>query len=148
MHGKQCVYCCACRISVSICHPAALWHTQIYTVCDSCWEMHLCDIVSWHTAVTDAAHWSGLFPPAQFAKNIWSGNLNKFTAVVARWTEFVDAVILILTFLTRVSSIAGQTKAEEWINLVDASASIFTWLGLAVINICEKGKKQAGCGSH
>lgn len=38
-------------------------------------------------------------------------------------------------FLTRVTSIAGQAKAEKRVNLVDASASIFTWLRLAVINI-------------
>lgn len=36
--------------------------------------------------------------------------------------------ILTLTFLACVSSIARQAKAEEGINLVDASASIFTWL--------------------
>lgn len=38
-------------------------------------------------------------------------------------------------FLARVSSVAGQAKAEEGINLVNTSASIFTWLRLAVIDI-------------
>lgn len=47
-----------------------------------------------------------------------------------------------LTFLTHVSSVAGQAKAEEGINLVDASASICTRLGLAVVNVCGEGKKQ------
>ena len=47
-----------------------------------------------------------------------------------------------LTFLACVSSVAGQAKAEEGINLVDASASIFTWLGLAVVNICGDEKSS------
>lgn len=50
--------------------------------------------------------------------------------------------VLTLTFLAHVSSVTGQAKAEEWINLVNASASIFTWLWLAVIYVCEGGKKK------
>lgn len=46
-----------------------------------------------------------------------------------------------LTFLTRVSSIARQAEAEEWIDLVNASSSIFTRFGLAVVDVWvqEKG---------
>lgn len=46
-----------------------------------------------------------------------------------------------LTFLACVSPVAGQAEAEEWINLVDAGASIFTWLRLTVIDIFREGEK-------
>lgn len=59
------------------------------------------------------------------------------------YTCTVCTVSSILTFLAHVSSITGQAKAKEWINLVNASASIFTWLWLAVIYVCEGGKKNS-----
>lgn len=38
-------------------------------------------------------------------------------------------------FFTHVSPVTGQAEAEERVNLVNASASVFARLGLAVINI-------------
>lgn len=171
MLGKQWVYCCACRSFSQYLSPCGT-----DTLSDSCREMRLWDIVSWHIAVTDAAHWSGLFPPATacnkpFTARIgWLGistssplwlhtqqraefvgpitfHINEcmiipltFLAVIC--SSSVCRCFLTLTFLACVSSIAGQAKAEEWINLVDASASIFAWLRLAVINVCEEEKKK------
>lgn len=55
---------------------------------------------------------------------------------VAVAVELPPAVLTTFNiFLTHVSSVAGQAKAEEGINLVDASASICTRLGLAVVNV-------------
>lgn len=68
MLEKQCVYCRACRSFSQYLSPfSPVTHTD--TLSDGCREIRLCDIVSWHIAVTDAASWSGLFPPAQFATN-------------------------------------------------------------------------------
>lgn len=53
-----------------------------------------------------------------------------------------------LTFLACVSSIAGQAEAEEWVNLVDASASVLARLRLAVVNVCrrETEREKGGGG--
>lgn len=166
MHEKQCVYYYACRSFSQYLSPFSLvTHTD--TLSDGCREIRLCDIVSWHIAITDAASWSGLFPPAQFATKclllvsddwiLTSSPLWLHTQQCAKIHNSLPLTylgllvihvyvcsILTLTFLACVSSITGQAKAEEWINLVDASASIFTWLWLAVIDVCEEEKKRAG----
>lgn len=51
---------------------------------------------------------------------------------------------LYCTFLTCISPVTGEAKAEESINLVNTSAPIFTRLRLAVINICvwERGRSS------
>jgi len=46
------------------------------------------------------------------------------------------------TFLTGGSTIAGQTQAYKRVDLVNAGASILTWIGLTIINICEDKQRQ------
>lgn len=46
----------------------------------------------------------------------------------------------IFTFLTRSSSIAGQTKADKGVDLIDAGPSVLAWIGLAVVNVW-RGRK-------
>lgn len=43
-----------------------------------------------------------------------------------------------LTFLTHVSTVAGQTQADEGVHLIDAGASVLTWVGQTVVYIYEK----------
>lgn len=61
---------------------------------------------------------------------------------IIRFLNVCMTAALPLTFLTCVSSVAWQAEAEEWINLVNASSSIFTRLGLAVVDVCVEGRKK------
>lgn len=45
-----------------------------------------------------------------------------------------------LTFFTQATPIAGEAKADEGIDLIDAGASILTRAGDAVINIWRGGR--------
>lgn len=103
---------------------------------DNVWYFY--DIQHWETA-------SSSYLPARVR---WLTNGSNFSAYTissdAKTIRFcaiqkahLSAAVL-LTFLTRVSSVARQAKTEEWINLVHAGPSIFTWFRLAVIYICEE----------
>lgn len=48
----------------------------------------------------------------------------------------------LITFLTSGSTIAGQTQTYKRVDLVNAGASILTWIGLTIINICENKQRQ------
>lgn len=46
----------------------------------------------------------------------------------------------LLTFLASIPFITGQAEAEEGVGFVDAGASVFTRIRLAVVHIC--GEEQ------
>ena len=49
-----------------------------------------------------------------------------------------------VTFLTRGSTVAGQTQAHEGVDLIDAGASVLTRVGLAVVDVCQVKRRHKG----
>lgn len=58
-----------------------------------------------------------------------------------RWVKWGSRVLVyIVTFLTCSSSVAGQTKTDKGVDLIDAGSSILAWIRLAVINVWRERK--------
>lgn len=59
----------------------------------------------------------------------------------SRWVKWGSGVLVyIVTFLTCSSSVAGQTKTDKGVDLIDAGSSILAWIRLAVINVWRERK--------
>lgn len=43
----------------------------------------------------------------------------------------------LVTFLTRCSAVAGQTKTHKRVDLIDAGSSVLARVGLAVVDVCR-----------
>lgn len=53
----------------------------------------------------------------------------------------------LVTFLTRCSAVAGQTKTHKRVDLIDAGSSVLARVGLAVVNVCrwrEEEERRGG----
>lgn len=51
-------------------------------------------------------------------------------------------MVHIVTFLTSSSSVAGQTKTNKGVDLIDAGSSVLAWIRLAVINVWRERKGE------
>lgn len=54
--------------------------------------------------------------------------------------------IVTVTFFTRGSTVAWQTKADKGVDLIDAGASVLAWIGLAVVNVWKEKRAKTGEG--
>lgn len=62
-----------------------------------------------------------------------------------RKKEKPDPHQVTVTFFTCSSTIAGKTKADKGVDLIDAGASVLAWIGLAVVNVWKEKRATHTC---